>query len=78
MPQPAAPALMLDLRRPAGVEALVRGWEQLQSRATLPTQGADFTAALGGTMLAGTPIKLVEAADADGTGAFLPLPPGDQ
>lgn len=73
MSQPAAPVLMLDLHQPAGAEALVRGWEQLQSCATIPTQGADFTAALGGTLLAGTPIKLVEAAGANGTRAMLPL-----
>lgn len=73
MPRPAAPASMLDLRQPAGVEALARGWEQLQAFATVPTQGAHFTAALGGTLLARTPIKLVEAVDADGTGAVLPL-----
>jgi CelD/BcsL family acetyltransferase involved in cellulose biosynthesis len=71
--QAAAPTLMLDLRQPAGAEALVRGWEQLQSCATMPTQGADFTAALGGTLLAGTPIELVQAAGADGAGAVLPL-----
>lgn len=64
---------MLDLRQPRGVEALVRGWEQLQSCATMPTQGADFTAALGETLLADIPITLVEAADTKGTGAVLPL-----
>lgn len=73
MPQAVVPALMLDLRQPAGVEALVRGWEQLQSCATMPTQGADFTAALGATLLADMPIKLIQAADTNGTDAVLPL-----
>ena len=64
---------MLDLSQPAGAEALARTWERLQSYATLPTQGADFVAALGRTLLANTPIKLIGAEDENGTGALLPL-----
>jgi CelD/BcsL family acetyltransferase involved in cellulose biosynthesis len=64
---------MIDLSLPGGMEALVRGWELLQPQATLPTQGADFIAALGRTLLADTPIKLVEAKDDDETVAVLPL-----
>ncbi|MBO9517838.1 MAG: GNAT family N-acetyltransferase [Porphyrobacter sp.] len=64
---------MIDLGLPGGMEALVRGWELLQPQATLPTQGADFIAALGRTLLADTPIKLVEAKEEDETVAVLPL-----
>ncbi|KRA81600.1 GNAT family N-acetyltransferase [Altererythrobacter sp. Root672] len=64
---------MIDLGLPGGMEALVRGWELLQPQATLPTQGADFVAALGRTLLADTPIKLIEAKEADETVAVLPL-----
>jgi CelD/BcsL family acetyltransferase involved in cellulose biosynthesis len=64
---------MIELGVPGGAEALARAWEQLQPHATLPTQGADFIAALGRTLLADTPIQLVEAKDETGTGAVLPL-----
>ncbi len=64
---------MRDLSQPAGAEALARAWELLQPHATLPTQGADFIAALGRTLLADTPIKLVAAENEEGTGAVVPL-----
>lgn len=64
---------MRDLSQPAGAEALARAWELLQAHATLPTQGADFIAAMGGTLLAGTPIKLAAAKDEDELGAIVPL-----
>lgn len=64
---------MIELGLPGGLEALVSGWELLQPHATLPTQGADFIAALGRTLLADTPIKLVEAKEEERTVAVLPL-----
>ena len=39
----------------------------------MPTQSADFVAALTETMLAGVPVRLFEAACADGVEAMLPL-----
>ena len=62
-----------DIRRPASLAALALGWQRLGACATLPTQSADFVTALAETMLAGTPIRLFEAADADGVQALLPL-----
>jgi CelD/BcsL family acetyltransferase involved in cellulose biosynthesis len=53
--------------------ALALGWEQLGPYATLPTQSADFVAALGETMLAGVPLHLIEAVGPDGIDAMLPL-----
>jgi hypothetical protein len=51
---------MNELGVPGGADTPARAWEQLQPHATLPTHGADFNPALGRTMLADTPIKLVE------------------
>jgi CelD/BcsL family acetyltransferase involved in cellulose biosynthesis len=72
-PRHAKAAPMRDLSQPAGAEALARAWAGLQPHATLPTQGADFVAALGRTLLANTPIKLVQTEDREGTSALLPL-----
>ncbi len=69
----AKAASMRDLSEHAGAEMLTRAWARLQPHATLPTQGADFVAALGRTLLAETQIKLVEAEDREGTSALLPL-----
>jgi len=52
---------------------LALGWERLEQSASLPTQSADFLAALGDTMLADVPIKLFEAAGSNGLEAMLPL-----
>jgi CelD/BcsL family acetyltransferase involved in cellulose biosynthesis len=55
------------------VGALTLAWARLERFATLPTQSAEFIAALAETMLAGTPVRLFEAAGPDGVEALLPL-----
>jgi CelD/BcsL family acetyltransferase involved in cellulose biosynthesis len=62
-----------DIRRPAGRAALALGWERLGRFAALPTQSADFIAALAETMLAAASIRLFEAAGPEGLDAMLPL-----
>jgi CelD/BcsL family acetyltransferase involved in cellulose biosynthesis len=62
-----------DARLPDGAGALALAWERLAPFATLPTQSADFIAALAETMLAGTPVRLFEAAGPEGVEAMLPL-----
>lgn len=52
---------------------LAEGWRRLEPCATLPTQSADFAAALRETMLIGTPIRVVQAVGVDGVEAMLPL-----
>ncbi len=64
---------MEDIRRPDGLAALALGWERLEGCAMLPTQSAHFVAALAETLLAGSPLRLFEAAGADGLEALLPL-----
>ena len=61
------------MREADGLAALALAWTRLESHATLPTQSADFIAALTGSLLADTPIRLFEAAGADGVEAHLPL-----
>jgi CelD/BcsL family acetyltransferase involved in cellulose biosynthesis len=56
-----------------GLAALARGWERLEPSATLPTQSADFVAALAATKLDGAPVRLFEATGAEGVQALLPL-----
>jgi hypothetical protein len=46
---------------------------RLEPHASLPTQSADFVAALADTMLAGVPLRLFEAAGPAGVEAMLPL-----
>lgn len=58
----------LDLASPAGVAALRQGWRAAQPRASLPTQDAAFTLALGQTLLAGQHLVLFRAGP-----ALLPL-----
>ena len=61
------------MRETDGLAVLALAWERLDAFATLPTQGADFVAALAETMLAGVPIRLFEAAAIEGVEAILPL-----
>ena len=59
--------------RADGLAAFALGWQRLGRFATLPTQSAEFVAALAETMLAGVPVRLFEAAGVDGVEALLPL-----
>ena len=61
------------MREADGLAALALGWDALERHATLPTQAADFVAALAETMLPGAPIRLFEAAGSEGVEALLPL-----
>ena len=69
----ASTAATLPLAQFCADEALVRAWEQLETAASLPTQGHAFASALSKTLLAGNEVEVVCIRDGDGLAALLPL-----
>lgn len=63
----------IPFERVAAEAGLVQGWEMLDAAAALPTQTYAFSAALSGSLLAGSYVEVMLALSAVGIGGLLPL-----
>lgn len=60
-------------RLPSDSGQLLSSWQDLEVKATLPTQCLTFTVALAGSLLAGMPLQVFAATDPESLMALLPL-----